>query len=266
MKQILNLILRSKIYNNLHNYIGRRLFKLSKIFFVDVNFKKLPTSNHPLNINYEEELQKYKITLNSKNVPYISYSHLIDLLKVSENFKKKKISFLDYGAGNLQLFATLNKNIRKLEYFYSDQLQYNQIIKKIKNNEKIKNLSILDNMNKTKKNFDFIYFGASLQYLPNYRKSLNQVFKKTKIIIISQSPFYFDRFNKRDIVLKQLNLSKTLNYLYLINFFQFIKFMNKNKFYLMSKNYNRVIKFLNFKNLKNNYKDADMYDLLFKKK
>ena len=89
----------------------------------------------------------------------------------------------------MQLFATLNKNIRKLEYFYSDQLQYKQIIKKIKNNEKIKNLRILDNMNKTKKNFDFIYFGASLQYLPNYRKSLNQVFKKTKIIIISQSPF-----------------------------------------------------------------------------
>ena len=109
-------------------------------------------------------------------------------------------------------------------------------------------------MNTAKKNFDFVYFGASLQYLPNYRKSLNQVFKKTKIIIISQSPFYFDKFNKRDIVLKQVKLSKTLNYLYLINFFQFNKFMNKNKFYLMSKNYNRVIKFLNFKNLKKNYK------------
>ena len=129
MKQILNLILRSKIYNNLHDFIGRKLFKLSKIFFVDVNFKKLPTSNHPLNINYEEELQKYKITFNSKNVPFISYSHLIDLLKISENFKKKN-QFFRLRAGNLSFFATLNKNIKKLKYFYSDQLQYNQIVKK----------------------------------------------------------------------------------------------------------------------------------------
>ena len=95
-------------------------------------------------------------------------------------------------------------------------------------------------------------------------ESLLIKFLKTKIIIISQSPFYFDRFNKRDIVLT-IKLIKNFKLPLSNKLFQFIKFMNKNKFYLMSKNYNRVIKFLILK-LKNNYKDADMYDLLFKKK
>ena len=41
--------------------------------------------------------------------------------------------------------------------------------------------------------------------------------------------------------------------------------MKKNNFILVDSNLNRVTKFLNFKNFKNEYKDIDMYDLLFKK-
>lgn len=250
----------------MHKIIGRKVFKLTKIFFVEAKYKSLPLSSHPLEINYEDELRKYHKVFLSKKIPFISYSHLIDLLKITEDYKKKQIRFLDYGAGNLELFAILTKNFKKLLYFYSDQVEYNQIIKRIKKNKKFKNLSIMEEPKKSKIKFDFVYFGASLQYLPDYKKSLKEIFKKTNTIIISQTPFFFDNTNKQDVVLKQVNLSKTLNYLYLINFIQLIKFMKKNKFYLESKNYNRVIKFLNFKNLKHSYKNIDMYDLLFKKK
>ena len=42
--------------------------------------------------------------------------------------------------------------------------------------------------------------------------------------------------------------------------------MNDNNFNLIDKNLNRVTKFLNFKNLKNEFVNIDMYDLLFIKK
>lgn len=266
MKKIFNLFLKTDIYNRIHKIVGRKVFKLTKIFFVETKHKSLPLSNHPLEINYEHELRKYYKAFLSKEIPFISYSHLVDLLKITEVSKKKQIRFLDYGAGNLELFATLAKNFKRLLYFYSDQAEYNQIIKRIKKNKKFKNLNIMEEPNKSKIKFDFVYFGGSLQYLPDYKKSLKDIFKKTNTIIISQTPFFFDNINKQDVVLKQVNLSKTLNYLYLINFLQLEKFMKKNKFYLVSRNYNRVIKFLNFKNLNHNYKNIDMYDLLFKKK
>ena len=41
--------------------------------------------------------------------------------------------------------------------------------------------------------------------------------------------------------------------------------MEQNNFKLIDKNFNRVTKFLNFKNFDKQYKDIDMYDLFFKK-
>ena len=55
-----------------------------------------------------------------------------------------------------------------------------------------------------------------------------------------------------------------MNYLYLINYYSFTKFINTYGFRLISLTNNRVIKFINFKNLKK-YKNIDMYDLLFEK-
>ena len=56
-----------------------------------------------------------------------------------------------------------------------------------------------------------------------------------------------------------------INFLYSFNYYLFIDFMKRNNFILIDANLNRVTKFLNFKNFKNEYKYTDMYDLLFKK-
>ena len=45
-----------------------------------------------------------------------------------------------------------------------------------------------------------------------------------------------------------------------------MKLLKNNKFDLISLTNNRVIKFINFKNLKKKYKNIDMYDLIFEKK
>ena len=85
-----------------------------------------------LKLTTKMRIRKYYKVFLSKEIPFISYSHLVDLLKITEDSKKKQIRFLDYGAGNLELFATLTKNFKRLLYFYSDQAEYNQIIKRIK--------------------------------------------------------------------------------------------------------------------------------------
>lgn len=265
MKQILNYFLKLSIYNNFHRFIGKKIFKIFKIFFVETNLKKIPYLNHPLKIDYNIEFDKYRKVISNDYSPFTSHSHILDLIKITEKFKNKEINFLDYGAGSLELFAYLSKSIKKIKYFYKDQDEYIHLINKIKKNNNLKKLEILDT-NNINKNIDFAYFGASLQYINDYRKTLKKIFKKSKFIIISQTPFYFNEKKQSDIVLKQLNLLDSINYLYLINYNSFLKFMKKNKFYLVSKNYNRVIKFLNFKNLKNKYHKIDMYDLLFEKR
>ena len=265
MKQIINFFLKLNIYNIFHRFFGRKIFKFFKIFFVDTDLKEIPHLNHPLKIDYNIEFDKYKKIISSNCSPFTSYSHILDLIKITEKFKKKEINFLDYGAGSLELFAYLSKNIKKIKYFYKDQEEYSLLINKIKKNNNLKKLEILEK-NNINKNLDFAYFGGSLQYINGYRKMLKKILKKSKFIIISQTPFYFNEKKQSDIVLKQLNLADDINYLYLINYNSFLKFMKKNKFNLVSKNYNRVIKFLNFKNLKNKYHKIDMYDLLFEKK
>ena len=58
MKKLVSFFLRLSIYNNVHKLLGPRIFKLFKIFFVETKFKKLPILNHPLKIDYKEELMR----------------------------------------------------------------------------------------------------------------------------------------------------------------------------------------------------------------
>ena len=109
MRIILNFLLKLNIYNKLHKYIGFKIFKYFKIFFVETNFKELPLLNHPINIDFNNELKKFKKVKSSNVKPFVSYSHILDLIRISEKFKKKQITFLDFGAGNLELFGYLSK-------------------------------------------------------------------------------------------------------------------------------------------------------------
>ena len=260
---ILNLFLKSKIFDNFNIFLIRKLFKIFKFFFVETELKALPKTNYPLTV-IDKDLEHSKNFIIKDSRPYISYVHLPDLLEViSDN--KQRIIFFDYGAGNLSLFYYLNRKFKNIKYFFKDQLIVEEKVKKIIENEKIENLYLSDNLNS--QTIDLLYFGSSLQYIDDYKDILKSFFKKSKYILISQTPFFDNEHYKETIVLKQLNMHPNINYLNLFNFNFFLNFMKKNDYQLIERNVNKVTKFLNFKNFdKNKFKDIDMYDLLFKYK
>ena len=257
----LNLFFNSKIFDFLPSILVKKIFKISKIFFCESNLQELPKNNHPLQIDYEKELKRFEIFSKNKIKPFISYSHLLDVLKIY-SYENKKIIFYDFGANTLELFCYLSDQIDNLEYYYYDQSENLFITEKIKNEKKINKLNIDIQFDKGN-NLDFLYFGSVIQYLQNYRSLLSNFFGKTKYIIIAQTPFFSNNKNSKDLVAKQLNLHPIINYLYLINFDNFINFMKLNNYILISKTFNRVTKFVNFKNFNKQYKELDMYDLIF---
>lgn len=113
---------------------------------------------------------------------------------------------------------------------------------------------------------DLVYFGSSLQYLKNYKQDILKFKNNSEYLIISQSPFFKNKdLDSEFIILKQINMHPNINFLYAFNYYYFIDFMKKNNFVLVNESFNRVTKFLNFKNFKDEYKQIDMYDLFFKK-
>ena len=55
--------------------------------------------------------------------------HLHTILKIL--FDDKKINLLDYGAGEIKNFFYLNNNLKNFNYFYKDQNQIENLVKKV---------------------------------------------------------------------------------------------------------------------------------------
>ena len=69
--------------------------------------------------------------------------------------------------------------------------------------------------------------------------------------------------NKKNIILKQVNIHPVINYAYLFQYDNFISFMRDNNYVLISQNKNNLIKFLNFKNFSNFFSFINFLDLTF---
>ena len=249
-----NHFLRSKIFDNFNVYLIKKFLKVFKFFFVETNFSKL--------YNVDQDLENSKIYKKERYHPYISYSHLSDLFEIIHN-QKQKLFFFDYGAGNLNLYYYLNRKFKNIKYYFKDQSPIEQKVRKIIHDEEIKNLLIGEDF--IDQEIDLLYFGSSIQYIENYKNALALFFKKTKYILIAQTPFFENIKLEDKIIIKQLNMHPNINFLYIFNFNSFIKFMHENNYELVEKNINKVTKFLNFKNFdKKKYKDLNMYDLLFR--
>jgi putative methyltransferase (TIGR04325 family) len=259
----MNFFFQSKIFDNLNKYLTKKIFKFLKVFFVETNLKEFPDTNYPLR-NIDEDLKSSKEFFSNKNLPYMSYSHLPHLLEMIYQ-SQDKLVFYDYGGGNLNLYYYLNDKFNKILYYFKDQVAIEERVEKIRKNDGLENLTIGHTNNIP--NIDILYFGSSLQYIKKYKEKLSYFFKRSKYILIAQTPFFQNEQLNEIIVMKQINMHPNINYLYLFNFDYFVEFMNKNNYQLVEKNTNRVTKFLNFKNFnKKKYKNIDMYDLLFKLK
>ena len=218
-----NIYLINKIYNlpfseNLSGYIKKKLLKNNKITFIPTQLKKLPRNNHPIqnSIKLQEDIIE---TYNKNNkLSFNTFPELKLLLK--DKFKSdSSFNFLDFGGDKLDFYLDICKEFKNINYFLINLPEVNNIITNIRNKYDYKNLTILNNLKKIKKNhYDFVYFGSTLQYLDNYNDVLLDILPiAKKYIMISATHFFNNNDFLENIIVKQLNFLPDLFYLYFIN-------------------------------------------------
>ena len=262
MYDFLNNFLNSNYFDKLPRYISRRIFKIFKIFFVETKLKSLPDNNHPNIIDEETQNEIVKKNTELFNKPFNTCPYLLEILAVYYSFSEE-IKILDFGANNIDNFIYLKKYLKNLQYFYHDLPENNSIIEKLIKKNNWDDIKVAKDIANIDQDLDFAFFGSSIHYVKDYKIILEKIFKKKiKYLIFSHTPFYKSVKNDKDIVMKQVNIHPIINYAYLIELNNFLKFMDDNGYNLISSSQNNLIKFLNFKNFKNfNY--IGFLDLIF---
>jgi len=103
MISLLNIFYNSNFFDQINPFVARKFFKIFKIFFVKTKLKTLPSKNYKINgSKIVKEFADGKFFEQKENKPYITYTHLLDLMSLMKN--KETLNFFDYGAGNLNLF------------------------------------------------------------------------------------------------------------------------------------------------------------------
>ena len=261
----LNKFLAKKFTKFFPKTINRKLLRKYKIFFVPVNYSKLPKNFYPveanlkLQLNYVNEFRKYKKLINNttkKNLDRLLY----------KIYKKKSFSFLDIGGDKIDLFLFLSHKLQIKRYFVLNFPEIISLFKLIKlkfNLNKFYPICKIDSL----KNIDFVYCGSSIQYFKNYKFFLKNKFKKKpKFILFSGTSFFYNNLIKNDtIVVKQTNILPNTVYLYFFNLNNFTLFLEKNGYKLVSLSKNNTANII-YDNFKPFIKRIKYLDLLFVKK
>ena len=231
------------------------------------NEKNLPASNYKNNESFEYQINLIeKFNQTKKQNSSMTCPHLIQLMLLIFD-KKDKVSFLDFGGEKIDFFLNLQKNFENLEYFLFNLKPINEIFKKIKSQYNYKNLHIVENIKEIyEKDFEFVNFGSSIQYINNYENILNNLSTNNKFTFFSGTHLYdsdSEKFSK-DLIVKQINILPYVNYLYFLNRKNFFKIFTDKKFKLVfeEKNLTDRIRYKNFRHFLN---DVTYSDFLFKK-
>ena len=241
--------------------------KILKLYFVPTNEKNLPASNYKNNESFEYQMNLIeRFNQTKKQNSSMTCPHLIQLMLLIFD-KKDKVSFLDFGGEKIDFFLNLQKNFENLEYFLFNLKPINEIFKKIKSQYNYKNLHIVENIKEIyEKDFEFVNFGSSIQYINNYENILNNLSTNNKFTFFSGTHLYdsdSEKFSK-DLIVKQINILPYVNYLYFLNRKNFFKIFTDKKFKLVfeEKNLTDRIRYKNFRHFLN---DVTYSDFLFKK-
>ena len=264
MYKFLNKFLNSNNFDKLPKIVARKIFKIFKIFFVETNLKSLPLNNHPTKIDINQSL----ILKNKDDMFYKPFStcfYLLELLALYRSINKE-IKILDFGANNIDNYIYLNRFLKEFKYYYHDLPEYNEFVDKFIKKNQLSNIKVIKEILNLEEELDFVFFGSSIHYVNNYKEIIRKIIKiNSKYLIFSHTPFYSSAKNDKDIVMKQVNIHPTINYAYLIEYNNFIKFMEKNNYELISQNKNNFLKNLNLKNFEN-FSFISFLDLFFKRK
>jgi len=125
--------------------------------------------------------------------------HLLSIL-VSLYGQDNKFKFLDFGAGNIDHFAHLNKNLPSIQYFYHDLPQFNLTIQELKNEFNLENLFVTKKLEDLQdKKLDFVFLGSALQYIKDYLETLSKIFDLgPKYIFISGQSCYQNKIDTNE--------------------------------------------------------------------
>jgi ubiquinone/menaquinone biosynthesis C-methylase UbiE len=262
----INIIYNLPFSNYLGGFIKKKLLKNNRITFIPTNKKKLPKKNHPIlnSIQYQEEI--IDLYIKKKKISFNSFSDLKHLLKKKFN-SNTKFNFLDIGGDKLDFYLDISKEFKNVNYFLINLPEVNQIIKTIKNKYNFVNLRVLNNLDEIKShNYDFVYFGSTLQYLDNYENFIKEIIPITKKYVFLSATWFFQNDNYlRNIVVKQLNFLPKEFYLYFFNL-NFIQKIFKNQSFkteLIEVNNSYSCSFKNFEKL--NIKNIKYTNILFTK-
>ena len=262
MYKILNYFLKTDYFDRLPKFISKKIFKIFKIFFVETNLNFLPQDNHPTKIDKHNQPNILKNSEDRFYKPFSTCAYLLEIFTLYASIKKN-IKVLDFGANNIDNYIYLSRYIKDWEYFYHDLPNYNDYVSNLISQKNLNKITVINKIIEVPNELDFIFFGSSIHYVNNYKEILtNMCQKKPKYFIFSHTPFYISHKNDKDIVMKQVNIHPTINYAYLLEYNNFINFMKKNNYKLISQNKNNFIKFLNFKNFQN-FSFLNFLDLIF---
>lgn len=264
---IINIIYNLPFSNYLSGFIKKKLLKNNKITFIPTNKKYLPKNNHPIlnSIDYQEEI--IRLYNDSNKLSFNTFLDLKYLLKKKFD-SNEKFDFLDIGGDKLDFYLDISKEFKNINYFLINLPEVNQIIKSIKNKYNYDNLKILDSLDEIKNhNYDFVYFGSTLQYIDSYENFIKEILPITKKYIFFSATWFFSDDNPlKKIVVKQLNFLPKQFYLYFFNI-KFIKKMIEDQGFITELNEKNTSYNCSFKNFeKLNLKNIKYTNILFAKK
>lgn len=263
---IINTIYNLPFSNYLGGVIKKKLLKNNKITFIPTNKIFLPKKNHP--IQNSIELQK-NIIETYKSTNKLSFNTFLELKSL---LKKKfdsntKFNFLDFGGDKLDFYLDITKEFKNINYYLINLPEVNEIIKSIKSTNNYDNLNVLNDFNEVKKhNYDFVYFGSTLQYLDNHEVFIEELLPITrKNILFSATWFFSNNSLLKKVIVKQLNFLPKEFYLYFINLNFFIEIFKKQNFSVEFNKENKThpCSFENFKKL--NINNIKYTNILFTK-
>jgi len=228
---LINIIYNLPFSNRLPGFIRKKILKKNKITFIPTKKKKLPQHNYPLQNSIKQQEDIIDTFKKTNNLSFNTFKNLKKILKEKYN-SESSFNFLDFGGEKLDFYLDISREFKNINYFLINLPEVNEIIKKIKDKHNYNNLKILNDLEEINNfNYDFVYFGSTLQYVNSYTKYISNILPKTKnYILISATHFYTKNNFLKDIVVKQLNFLPKVYYLYFFNLDNFLEIFGNYKF------------------------------------
>jgi len=257
---------KSKFVNSLPKFFLRKLKKIFNYYFIEVKSESLPVNNHPSTSNLDQQKFLVKRFHATHYTPPSSCPYLAQLLKALFVQNEGSFNLLDFGGENIDHYLYLNKHIKNIKYFYFNQKENIEVMKKLKDQNNFENFTVLNSLDEIKQmNFDFINLGSVIQYIDNYKEVLNDLINTNPIyIFFSAQTFYEKKYNtKEKIIVKQVNILPQVNFCFFFEYRPFINIFKLKNFLPLFKTLNLTDK-VNYKNFNEKMGKIEYSDLLLK--